>query len=675
MVTLEFYGCSKIICVVYNFVISLFPQKENACIPLTLPIMAGESSSIIADNSAATRAPTTFTSPNGTVLTFQSAGNHLSSWLQTIGHTPDYSMEDVLPQGYVPPPLSKKAAKKAAQGDANVYAGPPPGSMRVCTVNLPFYGPIRSTPWANKALAKQSASFEAVKELHKHGEVDDNFHATHLRPKKKRNTKGTKSECHDTWEIKKAVIRDQLPRPTGGAGHGQYDYQTTPEFWSTCPPFDPRSLHASILQLSPAGEGKYDHPECRMMCMLTSRPLPVFKKSGQVEVRMAVGEQPPLCATMRVINGGKMGTFYSGKLDQALVFTEKLMRAELQKVFRTDLRKVKWLLLPLRREYVPPTKEELVTGKSASLKLDDISWKEVDAVTDGALTLPFTFDDYHTLMREIVDSLATAPSEMSRRSYILDVRQDLHPLSPHPDFPDKTICDILKEGNVTLPQLTEPSQPILEVSPVNLAKTGSYISTAAMAAVERPRQFLVPEFEHRHCIPASVFRTCTVIPYFIFHLESMLIAEEMSAKEFNSILDPELALQAITAAEGLNVPRWTYERLEILGDTLLKFITTLHFYLLGGGAHSEDDMNKVWQDRHMLISNRTLTANAVKQGLVKYVRNKKFKVKEWTPRDWELDLPPGQFTPKKAMPTSFDGPESRTLGDKVSMEILLTQCD
>lgn len=365
-----------------------------------------------------------------------------------------------------------------------------------------------------------------------------------------------------------------------------------------------------------------------------------------------------------------MDTFYSGKLDQALVFTEKLMRAEVQKAFKTDLRKVKWLLLPLRREYVPPTKEQLVAGKSVSLKLDDISWKEVDAVTDGALTLPFTFDDYDSLKREIVDSLATAPSEMSRRSYIIDVRQDLHPLSSHPDVPGKTICDVLKEGNVTLPQLTEPSQPILEVETVNLAKTGSYISTAAMAAEERPRQYLVPEFEHRHCIPASVFRTCTVIPYFIFHLESMLIAEEMSAKEFNSILGPELALQAITAPEGLNVPRWTYERLEILGDTLLKFMTTLHFYLLGGGADSEDDMNKVWQDRHMLISNRTLTANAVKQGLVKYVRNKKFKVKDWTPRDWELDQPPGQFAPKKAMPTSFDGPESRMLGDKVIADII-----
>lgn len=74
----------------------------------------------------------------------------------------------------------------------------------------------------------------------------------------------------------------------------------------------------------------------------------------------------------------------------------------------------------------------------------------------------------------------------------------------------------------------------------------------------------------------------------------------------------------------------------------------------------------MWQDRHKLVSNRTLTANAIKLGLVDHVRDERLKVKDWIPRDWELDVSQGQTVPKKAVQTSHDGPETRRLGDKAS---------
>lgn len=42
-------------------------------------------------------------------------------------------------------------------------------------------------------------------------------------------------------------------------------------------------------------------------------------------------------------------------------------------------------------------------------------------------------------------------------------------------------------------------------------------------------------------------------------------------------------------------------------------------------------------------------------------------MKEWVPRDWELELLPGQIAPKKAVQTSNDGPEMRKLGDKAGV--------
>ncbi|WVO12962.1 hypothetical protein L204_100571 [Cryptococcus depauperatus] len=611
-----------------------------------------------------------FTSPLGVVLTYQTAGHYLSRYFQAIGQAAHYEMRDVLLAGYVQPSLSKKAAKKALLGtiDKATLSGPPPGSMRVCTINIPAIGPVCSAPKPNKQLAKQSASFQAITELYKHHEVDDAFEATPSQPCVKLGPGGlaTKSKCNQRWESRKAMIKDQLPQKTGG---GELEYQTTPEFWRECPPLKPGCLYASVLQLDPNGKGTINHPECRMMCLLTSKPLPLFKDKNSININIGVGEQPTHQAFMRLVNGGKMGTFNDDKLDQVLVFTEKLMRAQCQKLLRAELSKIKWLLVPLKPEYKLPTDEALTDKKDAELKLDDVSWQEVDAVTDGALTLPFTCHRHDILEAEATDAMATAASEMSRRSYIIKLRKDLTPHSAHPQIPGSTIIEVLQNKNTSLPDLTNPSQPIIEAQPVCLAKNGSYITTVGTAEKD-VREYLIPEFQHRHCIPASIFRTLTVFPFFMHQLECMFIAWEMSCKLFQSVLQPELALQALTAPSSLNVPTWTYERLEILGDTLLKFIATIHFYLLGCGAGSNEDMLKVWHDRHKIVSNRTLAHNAVKLGLAKYIRDRRFKAKDWIPRDWEIESQLAETQSNNSLKTSFSGPEYRTLGDKLLADIV-----
>lgn len=573
-----------------------------------------------------------FTSPSGAELSLQNAGGHLSRWHVAVGHTPAFRFH---------------------RSDA------PPATL--CTVHLPGLGPVTSDPCANKARAKQSASFRAVQRLLASHELDDRFQPTPSQPRTRArdDIMATKSRCNYRWESRKLLIKDELPQ---GHGSGDYAYRTTPQFWKECPPFAPgERVHAAVLLLSPTAEKTFGHPECRPMCLLTSRPLPLFEKHDTVEVNLGVGEQPTHRGCVRMTSAGSLeGGLDDVTLGQTLRFTERLMRAELQRLIKADLHRIKWLLLPLTYGYSS-------ARQPSPLAREDIAWEQVEAVANGPLTVPFTLKNEDDLAAQCFDAMASANSELTRRSYITAVRQDLNPDSPHPERPEKTILQVIQGENCLFPQLVHRKQPILQVETACLAKNGSYITTSATPAEQRSTQFLIPEYENRHCIPASIFRALTPFPFFIHQLECMLIAYEMSTKLFGSLLHPELALQALTAPSSQNVTPWTYERLEILGDTLLKFFITIHVYLHGGGANSREDSLKVWQDRHKLVSNRTLTANAIKLGLVEFVRDKRLKVKEWVPRDWELELLPGQIAPKKAVQTSNDGPEMRKLGDKAGV--------
>ncbi|KJE04059.1 hypothetical protein I311_02190 [Cryptococcus gattii NT-10] len=572
-----------------------------------------------------------FTSPSGAELSFQNAGGHLSRWLVAVGHTPAFQFH---------------------------HSDDPVGTL--CTLHLAYLGPLTSDPCPNKSLAKQSASFRAVKLLLDSHEVDDRFLPTPSKPRRRArdDIMATKSKCNYRWESRKLLITDELPQ---GNGSGEYAYQTTPQFWKECPAFAAgQPAYASVLLLSPTGEMTYDHPECRPMCLLTTRPLPFCEKYNTVEVNLGVGEQPTHRGCMKMIDAGPLESLDDVQLGQTLRFTERLMRAGLQRPIKADRHHIKWLLLPLKYGY----------RQLGPLAPQDIAWEHVEAIADGPLTIPFTFRNQDDLGAQCFDAMATANSEMARRSYITAIRQDLNPNSPHPEQPEKTILQVIQGETSTFPRLTQPNQPILQVETACLAKNGSCITTFTTPFAQRPKQYLIPEYENRHCIPASIFRTLTVFPFFIHQLECMLITYEMSTKLFRSLLHPELALQALTAPSSVNVTPWTYERLEILGDTLLKFFITIHVYLHGGGVNSREDSLKVWQDRHKLVSNRTLTANAIKLGLVDYVRDKRLKVKDWIPRDWELEVSTGQTVPKKAVQTSHDGPEIRRLGDKLLADIV-----
>ncbi|WVQ85568.1 hypothetical protein IAT38_007734 [Cryptococcus sp. DSM 104549] len=634
----------------------------------TMPAMPAES-------------PEVWRSPTGTLLTFQNSGHHLSRWFQSIGHNPAYEPSDVLPANYTPPLPSKRAAKAAALGQAPA-PGPiqPQGSLRICIVNLHGLHKVSCAippegGWTNKTLARQSASFEAVKELHRLGEIGDGFEPTPSNPREKAadDSSSTKSRCCVQWEARKAVIRSRLPvieaKEDGTfKGTGIYPFQTNPGFWRECPRLDEGELYICTLQLSVKADGVHD-PECRVLGLVTGKPLPFWEAGRkEIEIVMNVGDQPMRRASMRLVNGGKMKKWEEGRLVQTFNFTEKLLRAEAQRLLTGQLDKVKWVLVPMRRGYAVPSKDELASGEAKKFRRKDIAWDDIETVSDGPLAVPFDLHTPGILEQQCQDGMATSPAELTRRSYIHKLRFDFNPSSPHPTRPNHTIFSSLRLENSATPPAEYTLQPVLETTPVTVPKHGGHVYAAF---IPTPPTFLLPELEHRHAIPASVFRAASVFPHFMFNLENMLIAHEMASTLFpEASFDPTFALQAITAGESVNDPERTYERLEILGDTLLKLIVTLHFYIAGGGSKATEDMQKTLEDRHVVCSNRTLLAHAVRTGLDKFVRTKRFKVKDWVPKDWELDTPLNGAPPNRPVRTSYDGLEERKLGDKVLADVV-----
>lgn len=99
-----------------------------------------------------------------------------------------------------------------------------------------------------------------------------------------------------------------------------------------------------------------------------------------------------------------------------------------------------------------------------------------------------------------------------------------------------------------------------------------------------------------------------------------------------------------------NQPHRSYERLEILGDTLIKLLTTLDTCLAGPLS----DNSRV--ERHILLSNKSLRINGVEAGIAPYIRAKEGRTKAWLPEGWILG----------DQPSSIEVEKTVKIGDKVS---------
>ncbi|KAK6226081.1 RNase3 domain-containing protein [Colletotrichum tabaci] len=128
-------------------------------------------------------------------------------------------------------------------------------------------------------------------------------------------------------------------------------------------------------------------------------------------------------------------------------------------------------------------------------------------------------------------------------------------------------------------------------------------------------------------VSADYARFGVLIPSILHRIGTHLVARELSAGLLRplAISDPALVLTAIStgsAAEPTN-----YERMEFLGDSILKFSTTINVAAL----------NPDWPERLLsfkkdgIVANSTLCKAAIKHGLDRFILTKPFTGQKWRP--------------------------------------------
>lgn len=503
---------------------------------------------------------------------------------------------------------------------------------------------IRSdSAFATPILAKRNASFHAVCELWAVGEIDDNLMPTPATPSKPGPPPSALKNLATPTHNHSERDRDSRPEPRASTTDDRYDHMRPhdvsrkvaremlgpkvasdehemlahPSYWTRQSPITSNAYVAVIKIAFP--KRKDLEPLCRQVCIVTSRPLPFGKEIAldlpdyntqnfRIFPHVRLGPSEPLRLTEE-------------QLDVAFEWTRKFVRCLTKQPIDGLLEKAPYLFLPLVKEF-----------DGITCTANDIAWKEVYLV-DGPGARELDLRDNNTLLRSLEDAVLCTSYELGRRHYVLRIRQDLTPHSPAPRRPDVSILDLTKgHGDFPMARLRFHDQPIVESEHVVSAPTGGWLTTLNQP---KPLQHLIPELLFLHFLPATVLRTATFVPTIMAALDEHLIATECNQEVFGGKLDQELVQQAITTPAVRPAP-FNYQRLEMLGDTVLHFVASVDVYRNAEpGEEGEADMgHELRKERHLLVSNRTLGPAAAAAGVVKYVRYRSAAKRDYCPPGW-----------------------------------------
>ncbi|KIE01203.1 Dicer-like protein 2, partial [Metarhizium majus ARSEF 297] len=171
------------------------------------------------------------------------------------------------------------------------------------------------------------------------------------------------------------------------------------------------------------------------------------------------------------------------------------------------------------------------------------------------------------------------------------------------------------------------------------------LSSDATPATTKPYPRVIPlSWATVDSIPLKFAQFGMLIPSLMHELEVTLIAKELSTTilERINITDLRLVREAISsrsAAEPVN-----YERLEFLGDSILKYCTAIQV----SAIHPEwpEGYLSFFKDR--LVSNSRLSRAAIDVGLAKFILTKTFTGQKWRPLYLEnYTGNPGKVSPRK----------------------------
>lgn len=229
----------------------------------------------------------------------------------------------------------------------------------------------------------------------------------------------------------------------------------------------------------------------------------------------------------------------------------------------------------------------------------------------------------------------------SHRLYnVTRVCTDKSPRSPFPDAQWKTFQDFYhSKYNYNF---NYPDQPLLEVTYASarldhLTPRQSHSSVGE--EMTRKTQELFPEFCEVQPLSSEMYKLARFLPSLFYRLESMLSAHELitevnssSHDEFTSPSN-SLVMQALTLQGAQDC--FNMERLELLGDTFLKMITTVFLFSTLPATAS---VSVITHKRSNMFSNVRLYFLAMNKSIPSKIKSTVFKARSmWLPPGYRLN--------------------------------------
>ncbi|KAF9086214.1 Dicer-like protein 1 [Mortierella sp. AD031] len=450
-----------------------------------------------------------------------------------------------------------------------------------CWLTLPPNAPVidfHAGPFSKKTLPKRAAAFLACKELYRLGALTER-----LLPHRRKNI------------VQDDLDEDEDEDPTGKGVQGSlrsYPIRQ-PVFWEDKIKIVAGShsvaLYATLFTLrsSPTDGAEGDSNSSsrfRSLCLLTAAPLP------QIDPIELFFDGDPRPADL---------TNLGSRIDLPVQKVQTLYRYHIQ-LFATLFHKpvevgsletgVRHLVVPLLRHHAGPG-----THKDLPLELL-VDWEEVQsgAAFSSSKMAPRIQDTDFSWDR-LQDVLLFERGQMNRFYYPTALRTDLTPNSLIPTTTSSsTGHDIqtresdLSAANSTFAQfykakreieIRDLDQPLIEVK--KMPKRADHLQSIKKSP-PGPKssavRFLIPELGQKCPISASVLRSADWMVSALVRVDDLLKTTEFLS-EFGLLgqVKVPLMLEALTATETSYT--MNYQRLELLGDTFLKFMMAVDLYI------------------------------------------------------------------------------------------------
>ncbi|THV08645.1 ribonuclease III [Dendrothele bispora CBS 962.96] len=488
----------------------------------------------------------------------------------------------------------------------------------ICRVTIPG---MSSGPWSatcvSKGHARRAAAFQFLRTLSDAGLCD-----YHLFP---------------VFGLRNPTAFEGLPA-LGERHAGIRTYpRKAPDFWkNSAVPIS--HLYPTAIRIIQSSASVKPHGP---MVLLTRRPLP-----DMPSFRIFFSSVP---ATVQLIHCAPMAVD-SERLQELYEYTIRVWETILNKPFDCPSDQVLGFVAPLQSEW------SLELGNDGPFlpQVDaQIAWDLLHLAACEAI-VPIKFKDPKELSACLEDAIIQDRwSRFTRRYEVLNIREDLSPLSKplDPQYAEyENYIEVCKDRRLGFEGLKDDRQPLIEVlkMPVFTDRLNPAFANSQQNDRAEEAQSFIPELCAKYTIPASTFRTVMLLPCIIRRIDDLLLVKELNAKFFgHSINDHLLHMALTTPSAGIE---YDYERLELLGDTFLKFLATLYVFV----KIPNENEGAMHLERQKIISNKALLEAAIAVQLPPFIQSRPLSLKN--------------FIPSIFQKTSFRGPPVKVSGDHVTAE-------